>query len=119
LLDIKMTFGGDMDCSGLGIQLVDGRARVEQQVRTKLRIMLGEWEFDLDEGVDWFGRILGIKGINLTDVESLIREAILAVADVRTITAFSMAFDRETRNLSINAKINTTFGVTQVEGMFP
>ncbi len=92
MYDIKLTSDGDLDCSALGIQLVDGRPRVEQQVRTKLRIMLGEWEFDLDAGVDWFGRILGIKGVNLTDVENLIREAILAVADVRTITAFSMRF---------------------------
>lgn len=117
MYDLKLTEDGDLDCSEHGIHLIDGAPRVAQQVRTRLRTFMGEWEFDLDAGVPWFQRILAIKGVNLNDVEAVLRQHILDVADVLGILEFSMTFtDRE---LTIRAKISTTFGVAQVEGVFP
>lgn len=119
MLDLKLTSNGDLDCTELGVHLIDDAPRVAQQVQTCLRTFLGEWEFDLEAGVPWFQRILGMKIVNLNDVDNVLRTAILAVDDVVSILEFSMTLNTSTRNLSINSKINTTFGVVQVEGTFP
>jgi len=117
--DLKLTADGDLDCSSLGLQLVTGPDRVAQQVTMRMRTFLGEWEFDLDAGVPWYQKIIGIKGVNLNEVDSVIRSQILSVKDVLSILSFSMDFDSTTRTLEINTKINTTFGVVVVEGSFP
>lgn len=117
--DLKLTADGDLDCSELDLQLVDGAARVAQQVRTALRTFLGEWEFDLDAGTPWFQSIIGIKGVSLTEVDNRLRARILGVADVLAIVSLSTTLDRETRQLSLTAKISTTFGAAVVEGVFP
>lgn len=117
--DFKLTDDGDLDVSELGLHLVDGAPRVAQQVRTRLRTFLGEWEFDLDAGVPWYQRIIGIKAVNLNDVDSVLKAQILDVADVVSILEFSMSFNSVSRSLAIRAKINTTFGAVQVEGAFP
>lgn len=117
--DLKLTAAGDLDCSLPGLQLVDGVARVAQQVRTALRVLLGEWEFDLDAGVPWFQSILGIKAVNLNDVERLLKDAMLAVDDVVSVASFDMSFSAGSRQLTIAATLTTTFGDTQVEETFP
>ena len=119
MTDLKLTANGDLDCSNLGVTLVDGSARVAQQIQTRLRTWLGEWEFDLDAGVPWVQRILAIKGVNLTDVETILRTQILDVDDALAILEFSMTFDTVTRNMQIRAKVSTTFGAVAVEGVFP
>ncbi len=119
MTDLKLTADGDLDCSEHGLHLVDSALRVAQQVRTSLRTFLGEWEFDLDAGVPWFQQILALKGVNLNDVDSIIKTQIRDVEDVLDIIAFSMAFDSAARSLTITAKITTTFGVAVVEGIFP
>ena len=117
--DLKLTADGDVDCSGLGLTLISGAERVAQQVTTRMRTFLGEWEFDLDAGVPWYQSIIGIKGVNLNTVDSIIRSQILSVADVKSILSFSMNFDSGARSLAINARIDTVFGAVQVEGVFP
>lgn len=117
--DLKLTGDGDLDTSGHGITLIDGAERVGQQVRTCLRVFFGEWEFDLDQGVPWFQTILAHKETSLNDVDNRLRAAILGVTDVLSVLSFSMNFNRNTRILTIIAKINTTFGVIVVEGSFP
>jgi len=117
--DLKLTFDGDLDCSGLNLSLIDEGERVAQQASVRMRTFLGEWEFDLDAGVPWYQKIIGIKGVNLNEVDSVIRSQILSVKDVLSILSLSMEFDSATRTLEINTKINTTFGVVVVEGNFP
>ena len=119
MTDLKLTDDGDLDCSEHGLHLVDGALRVAQQVRTRLRTFMGEWEFDLDAGVPWFQRILAIKAVNLNDVDNVLRTQILDVQDVLAVVAFSQELNRETRELFITAKISTTFGIAVVEGVFP
>lgn len=117
--DLLMTDDGDLDVSELGLHLVDGAQRVAQQVRTRLRTFLGEWEFDLDAGVPWYQRIIGIKAVSLNDVDAVLKAQILDVADVEAILEFSMTFNSSARSLAIRSKISTTFGAVQVEGNFP
>lgn len=116
---LLLTADGDIDTSGHGLTLVDGGRRVAQQVQTALRVFLGEWDFDLDQGIPWLQRILARKDVNLTDVENILREKILAVADVKSITAWAMTWDTQARKLTINAKLDTAFGPVGVEGVFP
>jgi hypothetical protein len=119
MLVLKLTSDGDLDCSRHTVVLIDGVDRVSQQVLTTLKTFLGEWEFDLDAGVPWFQRIVGIKGVNLNDVQNVLTAAILAVPDVTAVTSFVVDFNRDLRQAHITAKIKTTFGATQVEGLFP
>lgn len=119
MTDLKLDTAGDLDTSMPGVLLVDGAARVAQQVRTRLRTFKGEWEFDLDAGVPWFERVLAIKGVNLNDVDTVLKTEIQDVADVVSILSFSLTLDHNSRQATITAKINTTFGQAVVEDQFP
>ncbi len=114
-----MDSNNDLDVSDHGLTLIDGPARVAQQLGVVLRGFLGEWEFDLDWGTDWYGRILGIKPVNLNDAEGALRSKILKVADVNSILSLSMDFTRGERKWSLTALVDTTFGQVQVEDQFP
>lgn len=119
MLDLKLDSNNDLDVSGHGLTLIDGAARVGQQIGVVLRGFLGEWEFDLDWGTDWYGRVLGIKPVNLNDAEGALRAKILAVADAKSILSLTMDFDRTLRKWTLAALVDTDFGPVQVEDQFP
>lgn len=119
MLDLKLDSNNDLDVSGHGLTLIDGAQRVGQQIGVVLRGFLGEWEFDLDWGTDWFGRVLGIKPVNLNDAEGALRSKILGVDGAKSILSLSMDFDRALRKWSLRGLVDTEFGEVQVEGQFP
>ncbi len=81
---------------------------VAQAVKTRLQLFRGEWSLDLLEGTPWYSDVLG-NGHELT-YAPLLRARILETRGVTEITAFSESFDRESRVLTVQATINTTYG---------
>jgi hypothetical protein len=85
---------------------------VAQHVATRLKLLQSEWFLDLTEGTPWKTRVLGTD--TMSTYNMAIRERILNTEGVTGIAAYSSSLNRDTRELSVSATINTTYGVATV-----
>lgn len=99
--------------NGQNDYLTDGNA-VVQIIESRLRLWLGEWWENLDEGLPMFQKILGVKGSSKAIVDGLIQKRILGTEYVIGITSFESEFNVETREYQCLAKVNTQFGTIVV-----
>lgn len=93
---------------GPGEFLVDSALAVAQAIQTRLKLWAGEWFLDITEGTDFPGKILGMGTQQLYDQE--IQQRILGTIGVRDIASYSSNLD-QSRHLTINATVDTIFGV--------
>ncbi len=97
---------------GQGNFLANSSACVAQAVKTALLLAQGEWFLDKTAGVPWMTQILGYGTAPIYDLT--IKDAILAVEGVDSITAYSSQLDTATRALTVTAQIDTAYGATTV-----
>lgn len=90
-------------------------AQIEQHLKIKLWLFKGEWFLDTSVGVPYFEDIL-VKNPNIPNIESILKQKILSTPGVNEILEFSIAFDRQARNLTVDFKADTDFGVATVSG---
>lgn len=106
--DGDMTFG-----NGHKDFLVDSPEAVAQAVITRLKLWLGEWFIDESEGMPWLQSVIGY-GTNDT-AEPAVRRHILQTQGVLTIESFSFEKNSETREIKIDATVNTIYGSATIE----
>jgi hypothetical protein len=106
--------GGDM-VFGRGIKThwIDNPDAVGQAVLTRLKLELGEWFLDLDEGMPWKTRVLGKYTGDIRD--PVIRFRILETPGVQDIMSYSSNLNRETRAFFVEVLINSVYGVFPIE----
>lgn len=85
---------------------------VAQSVSTRLRMWVGQWYLDIEDGTPYIGAVLGHYG--RATAEFAIRERILDTEGVRGIISFDTAFSPDDRTLRIEATIDTIFGEAEV-----
>jgi len=108
-----LVFGSDLD-----LAFVSREALVKQSLQIKLSTFQGEWLLDINAGVPYFQSILGgDKKQDLEEVNSLIKAAILEVAEVNRILAYESELVPAPRRLSVSFKVDTTYGPVEVEGV--
>lgn len=75
----------------LGGRFLTGKAAVAQAIGTRLKLLLGEWWEDRQDGLPLFQSILGRRGIedDLRAVDMLIRDRILGTPETRSIASFT------------------------------
>lgn len=83
---------------------------VAQSVKTRLLLLTGEWFLDVTSGTPWSTQILG-EGTGST-YNSAIRSRILETEGVNSIVSYSSTLDRDKRELSVEATIDTIYGET-------
>jgi hypothetical protein len=105
--DGDYTFG-----RGQGDFLVDSPTCVAQAVQTALLLAQGEWFLDSTAGVPWSTKILGYGTGSVYDLT--LKEAILGVEGVDSITSYSSTLDALTRRLTVVADISTIYGAVTV-----
>lgn len=76
--------------------LVDGAARVAQQIKITLLTFLGEWFLDDTWGVPYLESIM-IKSPNRAEIESIIRAKVRAVPGVTGVPTVQIEIDARTR----------------------
>lgn len=105
-----MTFGKGQQC------LTYGTFAVEQAIKTRMKLLKGEWFEDTEEGLPLFQQILGVGGkeTNTTIVDSLIKSRILGTTDVTAIESFSSSYDSVERQYSYTCTVNTKYGTVTV-----
>lgn len=102
--DLKINRAGDL-------LLVDGAARVAQQVKVTLLTFLGEWFLDTDFGVPYIESIL-VKNPKMAAINAILRARIIDVPGVNRILTLTPTFDRPARALRVSFEIDTTYGTT-------
>jgi hypothetical protein len=93
---------------------VDQPEAVAQLVLTRLGLWLGEWFLDTSDGTDWNAKVLGRRTEGTRD--AVIQARTLQTPGVKEITSYSSSLDRNTREFSVNALINTIFGQVTISG---
>lgn len=104
----------DLAVIGIDLHIVTGAERVKQQLLVKLRLWVGEWFLDTEFGTPYLELVLG-KQITLAGAVAALKESIMAVDSVQSITTFNYNFDRQQRKLTIDFEANTPFGLIRVK----
>lgn len=94
--------------------LVDSPDMVKQRIFTRLSIWRGEWFLDKTLGVDYAGKVLGRGALNTALFE--LKATILGTYGVKNIVEFDYNYDSIRRELTINSKVNSIFGLIDFEG---
>ncbi len=102
---------GDIVTSGE--QFITGADEIAQTVKTRLRLFLGEYFRDINEGVPWWESILGKDG-TLSSKESILKIKISQTPGVIRLVSFTTDFNITTREYSVIAGILTAFGEIEV-----
>lgn len=102
--DLVIAAPGDM-------RLVDGAARVAQQIKVTLLMFLGEWFLDTTFGVPYLEEVL-VKNPKFAGINALLRARIIDVPGVERIRTMSFDFDRQRRTLAVTFNAETPFGLT-------
>ena len=92
--------------------LQDVPEAVAQAVVTRLRLLTGEWFLDVTEGTPYQAGVLGKQ--TLATASEAIRERILGTQGLVEILEFEATEDRETRTLTVTAKIATIYGEIEI-----
>jgi hypothetical protein len=104
---------GDLSVTGLDLHIVKGAEAVKQNIQIKLKLWVGEYFLDTEFGTPYLESILG-KQISLNAAIAALKQSILEVTDVDSITDFSYNFSRQTRTIDVNFMAHTPFGIIPV-----
>lgn len=94
------------------LELASGQEGVAQAFSTRVKMYKGEWEFDLEAGIDYFGEVL-VKNPDLPRIKSKMRQAILDCPGVKNSAAIRdviLTLDKATRTLNMTVNFYTQFG---------
>lgn len=87
---------------------------VGQLVSSRLRLWLGDWFLNTDDGTPWLTRVLGKYTTDIRD--ATIQQRILATPNVTGITNYNSQLDPQPRAWTVHATIGTTFGQFMFRG---
>lgn len=112
----KLDIAGDMALGhGHADYLQDSPECVGQAVGTRLALLRGEWFLDLTEGTPYVPAVLGKHTKQSYDF--VIRQRVLETEGVTEIMEYESIFDGETRKLTVNIRVDTVYGPTQVQAV--
>lgn len=103
----------DGDITTQGVQFTSGLDEVEQTIRTRLRLFLGEYFRDITDGTPWFEQILG-KGVSVDARDAAIRNRVVNTPNVIRLTSYTSDFNINTREYSVTIGVLTSFGLLTV-----
>lgn len=89
--------------------LINTPETVAQAIKTRMRLMVGEWFLDTREGLD-LERILGYRTQGTRDFE--IKRRILDTQGVLSLDSYSSQV--EGRNFTVTAVVNTIYGAVTI-----
>jgi len=111
----KLSPDGDyMFGNGEADFLVNSPETVAQAVDTYLRLWLGEWYLNVNDGTPW---LEGVMGYNSKDeADATLIQTILGIQGVQNLSNWSSTFDPVKRKYtSITAVLDTIYGRTQLQ----
>lgn len=111
--NLKLDNNNDIVIENGQLQLVSGGDAVAQAVSTRLKVFVGEWFFDLEAGMPYFQEIL-VKNPSFPRIKSQVRDILISVDGIdalENIVFINLEFSGSSRELTIDWRANTVFGV--------
>jgi len=108
--DIKLNTAGDIDISEPDLQLTSGTNAIDQHLKQRLRMFLGEWFLDNRIGLPYFQHILK-KNPDAIVIDSVFKRQILTTPGVLELLSFNLDIDIPTRQLTVEFRARTSEGV--------
>ena len=103
---------GDLDLSdSKDLQLSAGGPGVVQALRIRIQLVVGEVFSNLEEGLDWYGKIWGQK-FDQAVIVAEFRRVIIGSPGVERISSMKVSFEGISRTLTVVWEVQTTFGDT-------
>ena len=103
----------DGDIVTQGSMFITEQLEIEQTIRTRLRLFLGEYFRDVTDGTPWFQEILN-KQTSMDVREARLRERISGTPGVLQLTSFSTNFDIDNKTYTVTASVLTSYGLLTV-----
>lgn len=103
----------DGDIVTQGSMFIAEQLEIEQTIRTRLRLFLGEYFRDVTDGTPWFQEILN-KQTSMDVREARLRERISGTPGVLQLTSFSTDFDIDNKIYTVTASVLTSYGLLTV-----
>lgn len=101
--------GGDMTFGhGAGDYFINKAEGVGQLVSTRLRLWLGQWFLNVNDGTPYLTRVLGKYTDDFRD--ATIQQRILATPNVTGLRGYNSTLDRQTRLWTVHGTVQTKFG---------
>lgn len=98
------------DIATSGVQFVKSTEEIEQTIRTRLRLFLGEYFRNITLGTPWFQSILGKDG-TVAGRNAILRRIILQTEGVTDVRDFASSYDITTRAYSVSCTAVTENGL--------
>jgi len=94
-----------------------GMEAVAQAIKTRLRLLYGEWWENTADGLPLFEEILGAYGGDAAReaVDIIISERIQGTQNVTQVVSYESRFAANTRQYSAYCSVNTVFGELSLE----
>lgn len=108
--DLKLTDDNRIAFRNGDFETVEGEERIKQQIKTGIKIMLGDWILDYRKGVDIIGGLRAYPNILKAQIKSAIQE----VWGVDRVLRFS--FDDSTEIYKVKATVLSGGRQFEVEG---
>ena len=83
---------------------------VAQAILTRLRLLLGEWWENTEDGLPLFEKILGAYGADIDTVDLIFAGRIRETKNVKRLISYKSEFSTQTRVYSAHAQVDTVFG---------
>ena len=90
--------------------LIDNAERIAQQICITLKFWLSEWFLNKNDGVPYLERIM-VKNPNMSHIRQILREKIMSVDGVDSVSALNLYLDKENRTLSVTYEAYTSYGL--------
>lgn len=108
--DIALDINGDWLVQNGDLQLIGDGPAIVQAVKIALQFFQGEWYLDESVGMPWWQSIL-IKNPDVGLVTAAFRKQILSVAGVQSIESLVLAWDIQSRVLTVTFEVQTNLGL--------
>ena len=72
----------------------------------------GEWYLDTQQGLPWFGAILGVKNPDMRIIRQIITDVIVHTPGVVSLDEIDVTLDARTRNLAVAFRVTASDGST-------
>ena len=97
------------DIATSGVQFIKSTEEIEQTIRTRLRLFLGEYFRNITLGTPWFQSILGKNG-SVASKNAILRRIILQTEGVTDVRDFTSDYDIVKRSYSVSCTAITEAG---------
>jgi hypothetical protein len=100
MIDLKLNEENDLEIRDFDLQLIDSIDQVVQNLKIRLKFILGEWYLDITQGIPYYEDIF-IKSPNQITVETVFKNEILSTDTVEEITRFRSNFQPNLREFNM------------------